>query len=182
MFRPRNLAISAVLLFAACTPPGYYAARPDRTPATPEAAASLSADPTLRPCDDRCRWDAAVAFSAIVEAARVDTYLHAVADARTARQQDPRLVCIRKGESGNGGGDPWPYIRGYGLATGNGYYGAYQYNPTTWRNIARMAGRPDLSGISANQAAWFDQDEVTLWALEHRAQVGHNPWTGTRFC
>lgn len=92
------------------------------------------------------------------------------------QQQDPRLSCIRHGESDRGA---WPYDDGYGLATGNGYYGAYQFLVSTWRSLAAQAGRPDLVGIRPDQAAWWDQDAVTFWAVTH-GQSGH--WHGTIYC
>jgi hypothetical protein len=49
---------------------------------------------------------------------------------------NPTLLCIRAHESGYGG---YPYNAGYGYATGNGYYGAYQYLPGTWNAAARAA-------------------------------------------
>lgn len=95
---------------------------------------------------------------------------------RHLQQQDERIACIRHGESDRGA---WPYDDGYQLATGNGYYGAYQALPSTWSTLARLAGRPDLVGIRPDRVAWWDQDSVVLWAVTHGYQ-GH--WHGTKYC
>ena len=47
----------------------------------------------------------------------------------------------------------WCESRGqYGINTGNGYYGAYQFNLETWLGIG-MAGRPDLASRAVQDAA-----------------------------
>ncbi len=50
----------------------------------------------------------------------------------------------------------------YQTATGNGYYGAYQFLPATWNNIAKREGRPDLVGVLPSQAAPADQDAMVI--------------------
>lgn len=40
----------------------------------------------------------------------------------------------------------------YRAATGNGYFGAYQYAPQTWRNMG-YAGRPDRASAKTQDAA-----------------------------
>lgn len=174
-------AICALSL-GACTPPGYYAATPDKKPATPQAAQVAAADPKAAPCDPTCQWNAARAWAAAVEQQQVDAYLHAIADARWQRQIDPRLVCIRKGESGNGGGDPWPYIRGYQAKNpSSSASGAYQMLDNTARNLANAAGHGEVAGIAARWWPWYVQDEVALWALNH-PQFAGQPWRGTALC
>lgn len=95
---------------------------------------------------------------------------------RHVQQQDPRITCIRHGESDRGA---WPYDDGYQLATGNGYFGAYQYVSSTWDKIARLAGRPDLIGVRPDLAAWWDQDTLALWAVTHGYS---SAWHNTRYC
>jgi resuscitation-promoting factor RpfA len=55
----------------------------------------------------------------------------------------------------------------YAIATGNGYYGAYQFDAGTWQSLG-FGGLP-------NQAAPFVQDEAVakLWR-----QRGWSPWPG----
>ena len=50
----------------------------------------------------------------------------------------------------------------YQTATGNGYYGAYQFLPATWNSVARRTGRLDLVGVLPSQAAPADQDAMVI--------------------
>lgn len=50
----------------------------------------------------------------------------------------------------------------YQAATGNGYYGAYQFLPATWNSIASKSGRPDLVGVLPSQASPADQDAMVV--------------------
>lgn len=54
----------------------------------------------------------------------------------------------------------------YSINTGNGYYGAYQFNLTTWRSVGG-SGRPD-------QASPAEQDFRALYLYRMR---GWQPWT-----
>lgn len=49
----------------------------------------------------------------------------------------------------------------YQTNTGNGFYGAYQFMQSTWNNIARRV-RPDLVGMSPNNASPADQDFMII--------------------
>jgi len=83
----------------------------------------------------------------------------------SAHHDDPFLVCTRAHESA---GD-------YGVVSSSGYYGAYQFAPTTWDVTASHAGRLDLVGVLPSVASEYDQDEMA-WAL-YRWQ-GNSPWGG----
>lgn len=50
----------------------------------------------------------------------------------------------------------------YQTNTGNGYYGAYQFLPSTWNSIARMTGRADLVGVMPHNASPADQDAMVI--------------------
>ncbi|HTK39521.1 MAG TPA: ubiquitin-like domain-containing protein [Patescibacteria group bacterium] len=50
----------------------------------------------------------------------------------------------------------------YSSNTGNGFYGAYQFMPSTWNSIASMIGRSDLVGVLPSQAAPGDQDAMII--------------------
>jgi hypothetical protein len=78
---------------------------------------------------------------------------------------DPFLVCTRARESS---GD-------YGAVSPSGYYGAYQFLPSTWDLTAVHAGRPDLVGVLPSHASEYDQDEMA-WALYQ--WQGNGPWGG----
>ena len=78
---------------------------------------------------------------------------------------DPFLVCTRARESN---GD-------YSVVSPSGYYGAYQFSPTTWNVTASHAGRLDLVGVLPSHASPYDQDEMA-WALYQ--WQGNGPWGG----
>lgn len=62
------------------------------------------------------------------------------------------LLALRTCESGGN----------YQTNTGNGFYGAYQFMLSTWRNIALKNGRSDLAAIYPHQAAPADQDYMII--------------------
>lgn len=74
------------------------------------------------------------------------------------------LACVKQRESG-----------GNYQAVGRGYYGAYQFAPSTWDSTARHAGRLDLVGIRPDRAAPADQDAMALHLLQWQ---GRGPWGG----
>jgi peptidoglycan hydrolase CwlO-like protein len=78
---------------------------------------------------------------------------------------DPFLVCTRARES-NGQ---------YGVVSPAGYYGAYQFLPSTWDTTAVHAGRDSLIGVLPSRASPYDQDEMA-WALYQ--WQGNGPWGG----
>jgi hypothetical protein len=78
---------------------------------------------------------------------------------------DPFLVCTRAHESA---GD-------YTVVSSSGYYGAYQFAPTTWDVTASHAGRVDLIGVLPSLANAYDQDEMA-WVLYQ--WQGNSPWGG----
>jgi hypothetical protein len=82
--------------------------------------------------------------------------------------QHPFLVCTRAHESDTAGG--------YRAHSPDGlYHGAYQFLQSTWNNVARMAGRPDLIGVNPADASIADQDAMALWLYNH---AGKAPWGG----
>lgn len=50
----------------------------------------------------------------------------------------------------------------YNRNSGNGYYGAYQFLPSTWDSIARRTGRLDLVGVRPDLATPADQDAMVI--------------------
>jgi septal ring factor EnvC (AmiA/AmiB activator) len=78
---------------------------------------------------------------------------------------DPFLVCTRAHESA---GD-------YSVVSSSGYYGAYQFAPTTWDVTSSHAGRLDLVGVLPSHASEYDQDEMA-WVLYQ--WQGNDPWGG----
>jgi invasion protein IalB len=83
----------------------------------------------------------------------------------SSHHNDPFLVCTRAHESA---GD-------YGIVSSSGYYGAYQFAPTTWDVTASHIGRLELVGVLPSVASDFDQDEMA-WALYQ--WQGNSPWGG----
>jgi peptidoglycan hydrolase CwlO-like protein len=78
---------------------------------------------------------------------------------------DPFLVCTRTRESSNN----------YAAVSPSGYYGAYQFLPSTWDVAAIRGGRSDLVGVLPSQASEYDQDELA-WTLY--LWQGKTPWGG----
>lgn len=74
------------------------------------------------------------------------------------------LACVKQRESG-----------GNYQAVGRGYYGAYQFAPSTWDGTARHAGRLDLVGVRPDRASPADQDAMALHLLQWQ---GRGPWGG----
>lgn len=75
------------------------------------------------------------------------------------------LACIRARESGGN----------YSAVNPAGYYGAYQFAPSTWNGAASHAGRVDLVGVRPDRVAPADQDFVALHLLRWQ---GLAPWGG----
>ncbi len=75
-------------------------------------------------------------------------------------------ACIRQRESG---GD-------YSINTGNGYYGAYQFNQNTWNNAVTSMGRGDLAGTPPSSASPADQDAAFNHLYAGGAGASH--WGG----
>ncbi len=78
---------------------------------------------------------------------------------------DPFLSCVRQRESSGF----------YGAVNPGGYYGAYQFAPTTWNISATHAGMPQLIGVRPDHASAWDQDQVA-WVLYQ--WQGAAPWGG----
>jgi peptidoglycan hydrolase CwlO-like protein len=83
----------------------------------------------------------------------------------SSHHDDPFLVCTRARESGGQ----------YNIVSSSGYYGAYQFLPSTWDSTVVHEGRLDLVGILPSRASQFDQDE-TAWTLYQ--WQGKGPWGG----
>ena len=84
---------------------------------------------------------------------------------------NPFLVCTRRHESSP---TPPAYDDGYGAINPSGrYFGAYQFDRSTWNNTARHAGRPDLVGVTPSTASIEDQDALA-WDLFQ--WQGYAPW------
>jgi peptidoglycan hydrolase CwlO-like protein len=83
----------------------------------------------------------------------------------SSHHDDPFLVCTRARESGGN----------YGAVSPSGYYGAYQFLPSTWDITGSHAGRLDLVGVLPSHASVHDQDEMA-WTLYQ--WQGKGPWGG----
>lgn len=122
-------------------------------------AAEHPATPIADPIADPAA-PAAAAATAIAVAAPAPT------DNRVSpHHDDPFLTCTRARESAGR----------YSVVSPSGYYGAYQFLPSTWDASAVHAGRRDLVGVLPSRASPFDQDE-TAWALYQ--WQGPGPWGG----
>jgi hypothetical protein len=72
-------------------------------------------------------------------------------------------ACIRQRESGGN----------YQEDTGNGFYGAYQFSPSTWNDSVRGAGYPPYANGRADLAPPYVQDAAAVWLQAH---AGWGPW------
>lgn len=77
---------------------------------------------------------------------------------------DHPLPCIRRYEQGRDG---------YRTNTGNGYYGAYQFDRGTWDSNARKGPHTDWVGVRPDRAPADIQDSMAR-VLYHRR--GLQPW------
>lgn len=71
------------------------------------------------------------------------------------------LLALRTCESGGN----------YSINTGNGFYGAYQFMPSTWNRTAAAIGRQDLVGVMPHVASPADQDAMVV-ANTNRSSSG----------
>jgi hypothetical protein len=74
--------------------------------------------------------------------------------------------CIARHESGSN----------YQDNTGNGYFGAYQFDQPSWDEAAHLAGRLDLVGLLPSAASVGDQ---TLLAEVWQRADGWGAWPNT---
>jgi hypothetical protein len=79
------------------------------------------------------------------------------------------LACIRFHESTDT----------YTDATGNGYFGAYQFLPSTWDTAVTGAGYPEYADGRADLAPSWVQDAAAVWLAEN---VGWGQWSTAPEC
>jgi hypothetical protein len=75
-------------------------------------------------------------------------------------------ACIRQRESGGN----------YQENTGNGYYGAYQFTPSSWNAAVRGAGYSQYANGRADLAPPYVQDAAAVWLQAH---AGWGSWPVT---
>jgi hypothetical protein len=109
------------------------------------------------------RAEVSAYLAAVHQQTVVRAYLAAMALDTAARQRAAAVAAAPP--------DPWPALRqcesdgNYGADSGNGYYGAYQFNISTWRSLG-------LDGLPS-QAAPAEQDRA---AQELQARRGWAQW------
>lgn len=100
-----------------------------------------------------------------------------VAPAGAPGDVEVTLACIRSYEQND---NPAKGPTGYASNTGNGHYGAYQFNQSTWDGAVARAGYPEWSGRRASEAPPEVQDAAAAQLLSER---GLQPWpTPNRRC
>ena len=75
-------------------------------------------------------------------------------------------ACIRDHESGDN----------YGEATGNGFYGAYQFLPSTWDHVVEALGLAQYADGRPDLAPPTVQDQAAVWL---QANSGWGQWPET---
>ncbi len=109
--------------------------------------------------------------------------------AATVPQAPPAQPTVSANEAVEPSDDPWAPVRWcesrnrYGINTGNGFFGAYQFTISTWNWVASLIDRPDLVGVRPDLAAPADQDRLAqALAFEVRGGgLGHWPVCGTYY-
>lgn len=65
----------------------------------------------------------------------------------------------------------------YQTDTGNGYYGAYQFDQTTWNATMHWLARDEYKDVRPNLAPNTLQDEAALYLWNHHPEgIGHKRW------
>ncbi|MGQ0826228.1 MAG: transglycosylase family protein [Actinomycetota bacterium] len=138
----------------------------------------------LATLEDQAAAEAAAEAAAAAERARAAAARRARPRAAPARSTEPAGAAAPAPSSGVHPQHGHPFLsctreresRGdYGAVNPAGYYGAYQFAPTTWDVTANRAGRIDLVGVLASRAGPYDQDELA-WVLYQ--WQGDSPWGG----
>lgn len=150
----------------------HTSATPEPAQTAPPPPASPAAAPTAPPASTPTR--------PTVDPAPVPTPTPVPATPQPPADQDESDGPPRG--DGSGGGGPsaadWAALRecessgSYGIDSGNGYYGAYQFSQATWDWIASIA-RPDLVGVVPSDASPGDQDALAFALYDMR---GAAPW------
>lgn len=120
---------------------------------------------------DGIAWAAAVEKAQAEENARIAAQRHisvtSVQQIRSRCGSDFNCfrACTTQIESGGN----------YATNTGNGYYGAWQFNQNTWKGAVSRAGYPQYAGTTANNAPQEVQDAAAQQLYNER---GNQPWGG----
>lgn len=126
-------------------------AAPEPEPATPRGSEPEATDPEPQPTTTEAEPQATVA-------------------------PQPEAPSVYQG-GGMGGG--WERLRqcesggNYQINTGNGFYGAYQFEQSTWDGAVARAGYPEWVGVRASSAPPAVQDAAALQLYSER---GAQPW------
>jgi hypothetical protein len=150
------------------------------TPTVLTQASLTSTATRLRSLEALSQWTIYVQTMAWIESVPVPHY-------RTSRPSSAG-VGGGGGSGAAGGGSPggaWSCIRwaesgdNYSEATGNGYYGAYQFLPSTWNNAVSGAGFGNYANGRADLAPAAVQDAAAQWL---QANSGWGQWSTSDGC
>lgn len=166
------------------TGPVVVAAPPAPAPAAPEPAAPAATTPApaAEPETNRPGRDRAPARNADDDRIEVEVYGAAIPEPpEVGSSTTTETVLVEPDPS-----DPWRAVRecessgNYGINTGNGFYGAYQFTIRTWNWVAGIIDRRDLIGVRPDLASPADQDRMAnALAFEVRGGgLGHWPVCG----
>lgn len=145
------------------------------TTKAPTTKAPTTQAPTTRPPATQVPTTQPATTAAPVTTAPAPTLAPTTAPSETTTSAAPATTA----PSSNPTAEQWAQVRhcessgNYAISTGNGYYGAYQFNLSTWDGVANGLGRSDLVGVKPSDASPADQDALALALWTAR---GPSPW------
>jgi hypothetical protein len=109
-------------------------------------------------------------YLAALEKARVEEAFRAMAEAEAAAAAESSSS-VSSSSSGSASGDYWAQVRecesggDYSINSGNGYYGAYQFDQSTWQSVGGSGLPSDASPEEQDMRAQmlYDQSGSSPW-------------------
>lgn len=164
--------IAAALPIAVSTPTEVNASTATTAPTQKITFTTQAPQPVTTPAQPQPDIEAEViAPLRAAQAAKAEAEAKVAAEAAAALQAKAVQAATEAVAPAAATGDAWYKLRlcesgnDYTKNTGNGYYGAYQYNLSTWNNYGGFA-RPDLAPAAVQDAK----------AQADHARRGWSPW------
>ncbi len=142
------------------------------TPTTNPTIATVTSEPARAEEQSSTTVETTSTTAEIIPETVPVTRVRATVPATTARTAPATTAVERKGGAGGTLACIRSYEGDYGTNTGNGYYGAYQFDLPTWRSVGG-------TGLPSDAEPW-EQDMRAQMLLDRR---GLAPWpTPARMC